>query len=125
MVTIKNSEIYSADPNYRPPVMAALVDILSKEINSRLGLKLRKIVREVEQHAEDVKAEHKRLIDLHTTVEGVNGEEKRTVNREKLSPDYAELMHIEFEIEGVPFDAVRNLSLAGTTWLSSIIETDE
>ena len=102
---LQNSDIFSNTP--RPaPAIAALQDLVKRPVNPRTGLKIRRIVRTINQQIDDIMAERDRIIELH----GTKNEEANVFD---LSPEgqsaWGELMGLTFEVEQLEIGEIEAL----------------
>lgn len=129
-VTLKNSDVYSGNPTFQAPVVAALSDILRQRIGRDLAKLLRKIERRVTQQAEEVTAEHKRIIEFYSPKD----EEGKAVpltstddltDAEAFDNEWQELMKDSFEVEAISASLLDGMTLNGATWLAPIVLEDD
>ena len=89
---LRNSDIFTNSP--RPaPVVAALQDLIKRPVAARTGLKIRRIVRTVNQQIEDIFAERDRIVELHGTPDG-----EMVQLDETGQAAFVELLGLEFEV---------------------------
>lgn len=130
MVTLKNSEVYSGNPMLVAPAVAALNDILRQRMNREQAKLLRRVERTLTQQAEEVTAEHKRLIELYSPKDA-EGKPLPLASADGLTDkpaferDYDALVTDTFEVEGIPAATLDGMSLAGSTWVARIVVEDE
>lgn len=100
---LHNSDVFTGTP--RPaPIVAALQDLISRPVAARTGLKIRRIVRTVNQQIEDVFAERDRIVELHGTPDG------EIVHLDAAGQAaWAELMGLTFEVEQVEVGEIEGL----------------
>lgn len=130
MVTLKNSEVYSGNPMVVASAVAALNDILRQRMNREQAKLLRRVERRLTEQAEEVTAEHKRLIELYSPKD----EEGKALplksvddltDKTAFEKDYDALLGDTFEVEGIPEATLDGMSLAGSTWVARIVVEDE
>ena len=130
MVTLKNSEVYSGNPMVVAPAVAALNDILRQRMNREQAKLLRRVERRLTEQAEEVTAEHKRLIELYSPKD----EEGKALplksvddltDKTAFEKDYDALLGDTFEVEGIPEATLDGMSLAGSTWVARIVVEDD
>lgn len=126
MITLKNSEVYSGNPAVAAPSVAALHDILRQRMNREQAKLFRRVERQLTQQAEEVAAEHKRLIDLYSPKDAEGKPVPLTsaddlTDKVSFERDYDALISDTFEIEGIPAKELDGMSLAGTTWVARIV----
>jgi len=103
-IKLHNSDIFSNTP--RPaPVVGALQNLIKCPVTVRTGLKIRRIVRAINQQLEDILAERDRIIELHGT--------PRDDDVVDLSADgqtaWRELMGLTFEVEQIEVEEIEGL----------------
>lgn len=114
MPKLQNAEFVNFDPTVTPPLRRAIGILLGSTIPAYTGLKVRRIVRELDKLAEDVAAERKRLLDIHAE-KGDDGEfrvlDGRYVLRDEpeFNRQFEELIRAEVEIKEAltPRDLIR------------------
>lgn len=122
MFTLKNSDVYiNGVPFAQTSAGRAINDILSQKINSRLGLHLRKLLRQLQAQAEDVQEEVKRLIEQFEQDENGKFSDK---DQKVLDEQYSALLADTFDVNGEPITikSLDGLNLSGWTWVSPIVE---
>lgn len=129
-VVIKNRDIYAGNPQLVAPVVAALNDILRQRIGREQAKLLRKIERRVTQQAEEITAEHKRIIELYSPKD----EEGKALpltktddltDAEAFDKEFQELMEDSFEVEAISASLLDGMTLNGATWLAPIVLEDD
>lgn len=130
MVKLKNSDVYSGNPMIVAPAVAALNDILRQRVNREQAKLLRRVERRLTAQAEEVTAEHKRLIELYSPKDAdgqpipLKGADD-LVDKPAFEKDYDTLITDTFEVEGIPATALDGMSLAGSTWVAHIVVEDD
>lgn len=130
MITLKNSDVYSGNPMVVAPAVAALNDILRQRMNREQAKLLRRVERALTQQAEDVTAEHKRLIELYSPKDATGkplplASADDLTDKPAFERDYDALIGDTFEVEGIPAALLDGMSLAGATWVARIVVEDE
>lgn len=107
------------------PLMDALAELLRRPVPPRTGLKIRNIVRAINQQATDVEAERVRLLEQHAkrdeTGEIVYQDEAKTVFsvNGNFASEFNELMGLEFEVEALVASELDNIGqVTGQTLLN-------
>lgn len=130
MITLENSEVYSGNPAVAAPAVAALNDILRQRMNREQAKLFRRVERTITKQAEEVAAEHKRLIALYSP-KNTDGEPLPLNSADDLTDkrafekEYDDLINDSFEVEGIPAKELDGMSLAGATWVARIVVEDE
>lgn len=100
---LHNSDVFTGTP--RPaPIVAALQDLISRPVAARTGLKIRRIVRTVNQQIEDIFAERDRIVELHGTPDG-----EMVQLDETGQAAFVELLGLEFEVEQIEVGEIEGL----------------
>ena len=94
-VKIKNKEV--------PAILNALRELARLPVPVRTGLKIRRLVRLIEQQAADIEAERQRLLDLYAqrdeAGQRVIREDGNVVVDDRFYVTFGELVEVEFEAE--------------------------
>lgn len=107
MTTTKlhNYEIFNATG--RPtPVVVALNDLIKRPTSPRTGLKIRRIVRAINQQTEDVLAERDRIAENHGTPQPDSDIVSLSADGQAA---WVELMNLTFEVEQIEIGEVEAL----------------
>lgn len=126
MITLKNSEVYSGNPAVAAPSVAALHDILRQRMSREQAKLFRRVERTLTKQADEVTAEHKRLIELYSPKDA-EGNPLPLASAGDLTDalaferEYEALMSDTFETEGIPEEALDGMQLSGSTWVARIV----
>lgn len=116
LTNIQLRPLFMQDGQSQPaPLMTALEDLLRRPVPPRTGLKIRNIVRVVNQQATDVEAERVRLLEQHAkrneAGEIIYQDEAKTVFsvNGSFAEEYGELMALEFDVDALAASELDNI----------------
>lgn len=124
MITLKNSDVYVGGLQFNQTrAGGAIADLFAQRVGREVGMKLRSLKRALQQQADDVMEEHKRIFERMGYEEG---EELRDGDQEAANREYVALLSDEFTIDHAPIklSSLGSVSLLGSTWDSPLIEDE-
>ena len=106
MTTTKlhNYDVFPQNGRPQPPIRSALGDLIKCPVTPRTGLKIRRIVRAINQQIEDIDAERLKIVELYGEGDG----EERAVNETGVAA-WHELMWLTFEVEQIEVEEIEGL----------------
>jgi hypothetical protein len=120
MIELKNRDVYANGAQFSQTLAGkAINDLLSQRVDRKIGMRLRKIVRQLEQHASDVAEEHKRILEKYKKDDNGNILEKDVPS---VTKEYNALLGDQAQVDGEPIDLGKNIRLTGWTWTSPIVK---
>lgn len=110
------------------PLLAGLNEIIRKPVSPKTGLKIRRIVRVVNQQAEDVDAERVRLLEKYAK----KGDDGKPLHRDEANEqidladeagflqEFQELLNLDFEVEALTAGELEQIGNVSTLTLMNL-----